>query len=213
MPSLLRRIDELLRPDHWYLEPSDLGFFLREYTKGGGYQASETNQLILNLKKSPSLRGTSQWKYKGIAIRRCANELKSALAKYLDGWTIVPIPPSKARDDPEYDDRLCQVGQILCAETSARFCELIVQRTTTPADHLQDSARRTPDLIAANYWIDEALAAPEPTHVWIIDDVLTTGAHFKAVQQVLLQRFPVAKVCGVFIARRAPLPDEPPVNG
>jgi hypothetical protein len=124
MSSLLRRIDELLLPDHWYLEASDLCFFLREYTKGGGYQASETNQLIINLKKEPKYRGTPSWKYKARAIAKCATELRSALLNYLNGWTVVPIPPSKAKDDPGHDDRLFQVGQALCAGTGARLREL-----------------------------------------------------------------------------------------
>jgi predicted amidophosphoribosyltransferase len=68
-------------------------------------------------------------------------------------------------------------------------------------------------MIAANYAIDEALASPEPTHIWVLDDMLTTGAHFKAAQRVLVRRFPSAKVFGVFIARRAPLPDEPADEG
>jgi hypothetical protein len=66
--------------NHYYLEASDECFFLREYTPRGGYQASESNQLVLNLKKDLKYRGTPAWKYKGLAIERCASELKAALS-------------------------------------------------------------------------------------------------------------------------------------
>ena len=36
-------------------------FFLGEYTTGGGYQFSPTNQLIWNLKKSVDRRGRPEW--------------------------------------------------------------------------------------------------------------------------------------------------------
>jgi predicted amidophosphoribosyltransferase len=85
---------------------------------------------------------------------------------------------------------------------------LLEQQLSTSADHLQDTGRRTPEAIAGNYRIAEVFATPEPTHIWVIDDVLTTGAHFKAAQRVLLGRFPQAHVFGVFVARRVPPPDE-----
>ena len=72
MPSELRftRIDELTRPDHRYLGPEDRCHWLREYTFCVGYQHSETNQLILNLKKDMKWRNDPKvWKWKRLAIR------------------------------------------------------------------------------------------------------------------------------------------------
>jgi hypothetical protein len=210
MSSLLQRIDRLLLPDHICLDDGDQCFFLREYTAGGGWQASETNQLILNLKKDPvRFVGTPAWRYKGLAIDQCAAELRAALSKYLDGWTVVPIPPSQAKNTGEYDDRLSQVGRKLCLGTKARFAELIIQKASTSPHHQPDAGPRRPELIAANYAIDESIDSPDPTRIWVIDDVLTTGAHYKAAQRVLLGRFPNAQVYGVFIARRVPSPDSP----
>jgi adenine/guanine phosphoribosyltransferase-like PRPP-binding protein len=34
----------------------------------------------------------------------------------------------------------------------------------------------------------------------IVDDILTTGAHFKACKTVLQERFPEAQIFGIFIA-------------
>ena len=47
----LTRIDELVRGDYFYLQPADECWFLREYTARMGFEHSETNQLIINLKK------------------------------------------------------------------------------------------------------------------------------------------------------------------
>ena len=64
--------------------------------------------------------------------------------------------------------------------------------------------RPTPDELVANYRLDESVAEPAPETVFVVDDVLTTGCHFKAVKHVLEKRFPEARVVGLFIARRAP---------
>ena len=42
-------IDELTRRDHYYLDETEC-VFIGEYTARAGYQHSQTNQLILNLK-------------------------------------------------------------------------------------------------------------------------------------------------------------------
>lgn len=45
---------------------------------------------------------------------------------------------------------------------------------------------------------------PTPSHIAICDDVLTTGAHFKAAQDILSEAFPGIQIVGCFIARRVP---------
>ena len=55
-PRRLTKIDELTRPDHWYLDENDPCFFLGEYTARMGFVYSETNNLILNFKKSMDRR-------------------------------------------------------------------------------------------------------------------------------------------------------------
>jgi hypothetical protein len=67
-PQRLTKIDDLARPDHFYLTPADDCYFLGEYTARKGYAFSATNQLILNFKKSMNTRHTAQWRYKEQAI-------------------------------------------------------------------------------------------------------------------------------------------------
>lgn len=202
MASRLQEIDELTRRDHHYLEVGDHCYFFGEYTAREGYAYSATNQLIHNLKKSVDKRGTPQWRHKEIAIAQAARMLRAAI-KPEAHVTFVPIPPSKAKDDPRYDDRLVQILQGACEGRPTEFRELLLQRKSVDAAHLSDE-RPTPDDVAANYRIDESLADPAPQTIFLLDDVLTTGCHFKAAERVLKERFPRANIVGLFIARRAP---------
>ena len=48
----------------------------------------------------------------------------------------------------------------------------------------------------------------------VVDDVLTTGAHFKAAAALLQRRFPGVALVGVFLARRVPETDDiDPITG
>src|SRR5689334_1167855 len=107
----LQVIDDLTRIDHSHLDADDACIYYGEYTSYEGYQYSPTNDLINNLKKEMKYRDRPNvWQYKAGAIRRCANIFRSLLKlDALGGTTLVPIPPSKSRDDAEYDDRMIQV--------------------------------------------------------------------------------------------------------
>ena len=79
--------------------------------------------------------------------------------------------------------------------------ELIIQTENTEPAHVQRQ-RPTPDEIASIYEIDQALTIPAPKFIAIVDDVLTTGAHFRAMHSVLSDHFQEARIVGLFIARR-----------
>ncbi|MEX1366594.1 MAG: hypothetical protein AB1Z98_25945 [Nannocystaceae bacterium] len=64
-----------------------------------------------------------------------------------------------------------------------------------------------PTVLAANYRVNRSLGTPQQSIV-VFDDVLTTGSHFKAMQQVLTTAFPGVDVLGLFVARRV-FPDDP----
>lgn len=196
------KIDALTLPDHYYLDGQDICYYAGEYTAGEGHAYSETNQLILNFKKSVDKRGTAQWQYKERAILQAAAIFRAAIKSDAE-VTFVPIPPSKAKSDPLYDDRMLRLLQAVCRGRHTDIRELIVQRQSASAAHLSDT-RPTPDGLVANYQLDESLAEPVPQTIFVVDDVLTTGCHFKAVKQMLARRFPMARIVGIFLARRAP---------
>jgi predicted amidophosphoribosyltransferase len=63
--------------------------------------------------------------------------------------------------------------------------------------------RQTPEEIQALYQVDSRLLMPRPTEIAIVDDVLTTGAHFRIMNAHLESAFPEVRIVGMFIARRA----------
>ena len=204
-PRRLTEIDDLTRKDHYYLDPEDDCFYLGEYTARQGFAFSDTNQLILNLKKKPDRKGRPEWRYKEQAIVNVGRALRQ---NFKEDWlttvpTLVPIPPSKAKTDPMYDDRILRVLQVMGEGLNLDIREIVLQRESTAAAHEQDD-RPTPADLIANYYIDENMAAPPPSYVAVFDDLLTAGSHFKAVKQLLLDRYPDVAVGGFFIARRVP---------
>lgn len=200
----LQKIDDLARPDHYYLTPDDVCYYWGEYTARKGYSFSETNQLIFNFKKKLDRRGRPDWHYKGEAITRAASIFRDAIREdTLPRITLVPIPPSKAKDHPEYDDRMMQMLQGIGQGRNADIRELVVQTTSTEAAH-DAAVRPKPDELVAIYRIAESVAKPVPQNIYLFDDVLATSCHFKAMKQVLGARYPNVPIIGIFIARRVP---------
>lgn len=203
-PQRLTQVDDLIRPDHYHLTADDTCYFLGEYTARADYSVSATNSLIFNFKKSLTKRGEYQWRYKEQAIRQSAEAFRRAIN---DAWfnsaTLIPIPPSKSRTDPLYDDRLTRMLRAIRTQPPLDIRELIVQKASTDAVHHSDTRLR-PEALEALYEIDQKLTAPTPNVIGLFDDVLTTGAHFKAAQSILQKTFPGVRVIGLLIARRVP---------
>ena len=197
----LSEIDDSNREDHTRLLAEDTCLYLYEYTSGRDYSFSSTNNLINNLKKKPTA-SAAQLRYKAGAIAGCAKTLSTALnPKWLDIATIVPIPGSKAADHPDFDNRMEQVARLIRPGLDVR--NLVVQAQSTNAAHEVGMGDRvTVEELLDLYAINEALAAPAPQAIGILDDVLTAGTHFRAMQIKLAERFPGVKITGLFIARR-----------
>ena len=206
-PHRLTKVDELMRHDHVYLSDDDDCYFIGEYTARMGYAYSATNNLILNFKKGMDRQGSPEWPYKARAIGEAAEAFRVALEPMgqnaLDKITFVPVPPSKAKDDELYDDRLTRMLNLIRPEPKLDVREIVLQRYSTDAAHSSE-VRPGPDEIQNMYEIAEELAQPGPDMIAVVDDVLTTGAHYRAVLSVLSARFPGTKITGLFIARRVP---------
>lgn len=199
----LSEIDDSNRADHARLQADDKCLYLFEYTSGRDYSFSATNDLINNLKKKPTA-SHAQLRYKNGAINRCAAELRAALnPQWLDVATVVPVPGSKAIGHPDFDNRVERVAQFIRLGLDVR--PLVVQSETTNAAHEAagvNGERVTVEELVRIYRIDEALAAPPPRTIGVLDDVLTAGTHFRAMKIVLARRFPGVPITGIFVARR-----------
>ena len=184
-------------------------YYFGEYTARKPYSYSATNQLIGNFKKKVDRRGRPDWHYKEEAIRQVAAVFRAAIAdKSLDAMTFIPIPPSKAKTDQLYDDRLVKMLRAIRSNPVVDVREIITQTNSTMAAHESDQ-RPTPDQLEQIYAIDRALLKPVPGFIAVVDDVLTTGCHFVAMKRVLARTFPEAKIIGLFLARRVPETADP----
>jgi hypothetical protein len=78
-------------------------------------------------------RATPQWRHKERAIDEAAAAFRAALSKeMLDLSTLVPIPPSKSKNDVLYDDRLVRMLRGIRAKPELDVRELVLQRASTP---------------------------------------------------------------------------------
>ena len=198
----LTKIDDLTRREHHYLTPEDTCYYLGEYTARKGYAYSHMNQVIINLKICPSEKNTGRWPHKEHAIQETAQAMRQNIDReWVEGGGVfVPVPPSKAREDPLYDPRMTQVLQQAFNGMNADIRELIIQTESTEADHIAGN-RIIFDELYRIYEIDEGLSAPEPGRIAIVDDIVSSGKHFKVTQKKLLGRFPNIPIIGLFVAR------------
>jgi predicted amidophosphoribosyltransferase len=197
----LRQIDDQSRPDHFNLSATDECLYLYEYTSGKNYSFSKTNSLISNLKKK---LGAPGYNYKVQAIGEAARDFATAInPKWLDDATLIPVPPSKAKGQPDYDERMTQICRLIRRQPQPRLDvrELVVQRNSLAAAH-ESQERPTIDDLLREYQIDETLLSPQPKWIGVFDDVLTVGTHFVAMKRILSARFPGVAISGFFIARR-----------
>ena len=202
-PTRLTEIDHLTRKDHWYLRDTDRCYFFGEYTARQGFSYSPTNDLILNFKKSMDRRKKpAEWQHKNRAIERVAIAFQTALSQdFLDQVTFVPVPPSRAKGDILYDDRLIKMLYTIRTDPALDIREMITQGESYEAAHDSDN-RPDPEQLQEIYSVNKRLITPTPCHIAIVDDILTTGAHFRAMATMLSESFPKATIVGLFIARR-----------
>ncbi len=200
----LSRIDDSNRDDHQRLRESDECFFLHEYTSGQGFGFGVANDLISNLKKPVDRQGRAEYAHKLRAIKHCSRLFEDSInEEWLKIGTLIPVPPSKARADPLYDDRILQICRGINPALQVDVREIVIQKATIRAAHESGNNRPTVSELEANYVVDEVQATQRRvSSIAIIDDVLTAGTHYRAMHNVISRRFPNIAIVGMFIARR-----------
>lgn len=210
-PLYLRKADDLIKRGHSHLQERDEVYFLGEYTVHERSEYSRVNQLIMNYKKPMNRRGLSEWSYKEEAIRQVADLFRVLILreKYLSerihDATLVPIPPSMTKSRAEYDDRNFKMLQLLRPKGDIR--ELILQKETRDPLHKLKNTLRNPQDLMKNYYLNHDVLKPAPKEIWLFDDVLTKGTHYRAAQTFLQLEFPDIPIVGFFIARAISKPE------
>jgi hypothetical protein len=208
IPKHLRIIDQTNWNEYYYIGPGDECLYVWErmsQVKSGDWNKYPTNGFISNLQIPIGCKTENpyRFKHKRPAINHAAKALGELLPELREVGTFVPVPPSKPKEDAEHDDRLVRVLKAV-RPPLADIRELVLQREGWDA---KEKGRRPEDR-AQNYYINEDETHPEPRLILVFDDVLTTGSHFKALKLVLGERFPNARICGVFLARAVRPPQD-----
>ncbi len=205
MTFRLQKVEELSLRDHYHLTDNDECWYFGEYTAYKDWSFSETNQLIKNLKKKMSVQGTNQWPYKLRAIEHVGDLLASVIdTSRLQRSLFVPIPPSKIVGDPDYDPRMRQTLDNAAAKLNCRLpiAECITQVSNTEPDHESVDSRLYPEDRADTYQVHQETIPSGTEAILLIDDVLTTGSHYKGAEIAIKRLYPQMRVQGLFVARR-----------
>ena len=168
----------LLLGEHCYLDSSDECYFANSYECSCQHGS---RSLILSLKQGDPF-----------AIYDAAQQLTSVIpAEWIRTCTFVPMPRSCGTWNALKD--ICRKLKV------SDVRDLLEQKRDTPSSHSgwRPTPRERADLLRVN----ETQANPHPKTVVVVDDVLTTGSHFRAAKMVLQQRWPQMRVVGLFLTR------------
>jgi len=135
-----------------------------------------------------------------VFLRVSASQLSDA------SFALVPVPPSKSRSDPDYDDRLIQVCSRSCElneNIGAVSIDCLHTISSRSAGHFA-ATRPDPRAIKSNTLLDSGVLQSYETII-LIDDLLTKGASFAACKQLIRDEYPNMRVIGLFwaLAQRA----------
>jgi predicted amidophosphoribosyltransferase len=173
-------------------------YYLRHYISRGGYQASETNDLISNFKKNPN-SSSAVIQYKKGAIDKFSLELSSIFKHDFNYPACMSwIPTSCAKTDPNYDNRLEQVVNNVCKNIKISPIEAFITIESKQSFH--SNAERKESSIKNSIIWNQNISLSNYDIIFIIDDVLITGLSFKTIHDLIKERYPNIFVYGLIWA-------------
>ena len=182
-----------------YLNETTYSFYLYEYVSKGSYKQFPANSLILNFKIPVDEMGNERWNYKKEAINLFADTIIKSLKIPIQDTIFVPMPTSKPRRHPEFDSRLDDVISIIGKRTGQLVGNNLDLINEEIPYHISGE-NREPDQICRN--IDfSPFKDVIPKRVILIDDVITTGAHFVASIRKINSIYPDISIVGFFLAK------------
>ena len=183
-----------------HLKKSDICFHARDFISGEGYNYCETNDLISNFKKSGERKkNVDEWKHRNDAILRFKEEILH-LFKEVNQKTVtaMAMPSSKKEDHPGYNNRFEDLFKTLKLNI-----DIIEECPVKIKNNIKASSQggtREPKDIKNNYiWMDFKEKIPKV--LWVFDDVITMGTHFRAISDFLRSNQYQGLIVGVIWAR------------
>ena len=185
--------------EHHYITDADYCLCKREYVSGYGYQGGPTNKLVLNFKKTPDRKNNpSEWQCRIRAVETFAREAEILFPLDLN-ISVTAIPSSKHKNDPEYDNRFEDLFKKLSKARPNLNIEWPIEiKKTIQASH--HGGGRDPEGFKRNY-VWRGFKKNSYKALCIFDDMLTTGAHFRAVSDFLRENGYKGRITGIFWSR------------
>lgn len=189
-----------------FLDEDDVCFYYMKKPIGRPSD-SKAGQLIYNIKIKPNEMTEAQrrvgWKY--IAIKQCAKDMATFLKANMHlcpprNTILVPMPPSAPRNHIEYDDRMVHVCTQLSEMLGYQVVDCFSSNEYLGSCH-EGTMPRDIDLIISNTTFHWEMIESNVQYVFLVDDQLTKGTHFKAMKKILTDTYDV-EVFGLFWAKQ-----------
>lgn len=182
-----KKIDDMHPLLYLKKELRDRIFYCRESNEKG-FNDNHNNQLLFNFKKridAPAL----EINYKNKAIEQFLTDLGGI--KFNGGAIIVPAIRSLPRTDEKYDSSIDYVALQLCFNNQNLLYEPILNISDSiPAAHI--TGNRNIEKIKKAICVEELSERAKSLglkNIIIIDDVITSGAHFTAMYDKLSEKY------------------------
>jgi len=121
--------------------------------------------------------------------------------KFDKNYTIILAPTSKPRNYPEWDNRIDKVVDGLGDYLTHLHIEKALDTITAHRPSHLGGDRNIESIKSNTAWKGIRNLDPTIDTVFLVDDVLVTGAHFKAWKEIILENSPkVKQVVGLFFA-------------
>ncbi len=189
------------RSRHRYLAKAVECYYLWRYSREAvgrtGQRGDARDQKVrrfLRDYKAPSDDHRRSRKY--LAIEHAAAALGATIpSSWLAGCCLfVPMPPSRSSDDPAYDARV--LATLMAVSPPIAIGNILRQtRNTTALTKGLAPWVRAERLRCGSVPVETSV-------VIIVDDMLTSGAHFRAAEMVIRSMKREVAVCGLFLTRR-----------
>lgn len=180
------------------LKDDDLCYHFLYYTKEG-YAYSEANSIVLNFKKPVIYKEQKHWDYKIKAIKYFANLINNAIT-IKQPITIIPCATSNPRKSENFDNRLDEVANELSKLNPSLYDAQFCLDTIYPQKPVHSGGVRDAEVIKSVTTFIMPKTTPH-NNIILIDDVFTTGAHFRAYKDIIQAKYPNHQIIGVFLAR------------
>lgn len=204
--SLVDKIERWSRPN---LEDDDVCYYLL-IRHSGSYDVSKANDRINNFQKDLERfhDHSNVLYYKDREIKRFSVELAylmHAMTEERASVCLVPMPTSRPETDEFYDDRLvrlCDKTVSICRKCGIKqVSTLNVLHTVKRVQKSKAGGSRNPATLKENMRFDGFESYPGL--IVLVDDVLTSGAHFAACKSLIRAQNERAEIVGVFLALEA----------